>query len=319
MLLHHFRIGKIAPMTKRLRIGVDVGGTKIEGAAVDVSGAVCLRRRTATPQGDYGGTIAAIASIVDGIEQDLCLRGSVGVGIPGAISPASGLVKNANSTWLIGRPMQRDLEAALARPVRLANDANCFALSEATDGAAANAETVFGVILGTGVGGGIVVGGRLLVGADAIAGGWGHNPLSWPTPGEMPGPPCWCGRSGCVETFLSGPGLTADHRRQTGQSWDAAQIAGAAETGDARCSATLTRYIDRLARGLASVINLIDPEAIVLGGGLSAIRALYDQVPQRWSRYVFSDRVATRLLAPAHGDSSGVRGAAFLWPPDPGG
>jgi fructokinase len=306
-------------MTERLRIGIDVGGTKIEGAAIDVSGAVRVRRRIATPPGDYRGTITAIASIVAGIEQDLGIGASVGVGIPGAVSPATGLVKNANSAWLIGRPMQRDLEAALARPVRLANDANCFALSEATDGAAANAETVFGVILGTGVGGGIALGGRLLVGADAIAGEWGHNPLPWPTPDEVPGPPCWCGRSGCIETFLSGPGLAADHRRHTGQSLGAPEIVRAAETGDPGCCVTLTRYIDRLARGLASVVNLIDPDAIVLGGGLSAIRALYDEVPQRWSRYVFSDRVVTRLLAPAHGDSSGVRGAAWLWPPEPSG
>ncbi|HEV2097518.1 MAG TPA: ROK family protein [Stellaceae bacterium] len=304
-------------MTKPLRIGVDVGGTKIEGAAIDGSGAMRARRRTATPAGDYRATIAAVADIVARIEQDLDMRASVGVGIPGTISPATGLVKNANSTWLIGRPLQHDLEAALARPVRLANDANCFALSEATDGAAADATTVFGVILGTGVGGGIVVGGRLLAGADAIAGEWGHNPLPWPASDETPGPPCWCGRSGCIETFLSGPGLAADHRRHTGRSLDAPEIAHAAENGDLAGRATLTRYIDRLSRGLASVINLIDPDAIVLGGGVSAIRALYDEVPRRWSPYVFSDRVVTRLLAPAHGDSSGVRGAAWLWPPEP--
>jgi fructokinase len=303
-------------MTARLRIGIDVGGTKIEGAPIDGSGAVRSRRRAATPQGDYQATIPAVASIVADIEQDLGLRASIGVGIPGAISPATGLIKNANSTWLIGRPMQRDLERALARPVRLANDANCFALSEATDGVAANLETVFGVILGTGVGGGIAIGGRLLVGADAIAGEWGHNPLPWPAPDEVPGPPCWCGRSGCIETFLSGPGLAADHLCHIGQRMTAPQIARAAETGDPGCSTTVARYVDRLARGLASVINLIDPDAIVLGGGLSAIRALYDEVPRRWSRYVFSDRVVTRLLAPAHGDSSGVRGAAWLWPPE---
>jgi fructokinase len=274
------------------------------------------RCRTATPAGDYRATIAAIAGLVARIEQDLSVRASVGVGIPGTISAATGLVKNANSTWLIGRPMQRDLEATLARPVRLANDANCFALSEATDGAAAGAETVFGVILGTGVGGGIVVARKLLAGADAIAGEWGHNSLPWPAPHETPGPPCWCGRSGCIETFLSGPGLAADHHRHTGQSLEAPEIALAAESGDLGGRASLTRYIDRLSRGLASVINLIDPDVIVLGGGLSAIRALYDEVPRRWSHYVFSDRVVTRLLAPAHGDSSGVRGAAWLWPPE---
>jgi fructokinase len=306
-------------MTTRFRIGIDVGGTKIEGVALDGSGAVRFRRRTATPAGDYRATIAAIHAIVAGIERDLGLSASVGIGIPGEISPASGLAKNANSTWLNGRPLQSDLEAALARPVRLANDANCSALSEATDGAAAGIATVFGVILGTGVGGGLVIGGQVLVGANAVAGEWGHNPLPWPAPAEMPGPPCWCGRSGCIETYLSGPGLAADHHRNAWQSLSAREIALAAETGDPDCRATLARYCDRLARGLASVINLVDPDAIVRGGGLSAIRMLYDEVPQRWQRYVFSDRVVTRLLAPAHGDSSGVRGAAWLWPPEPPG
>jgi len=306
-------------MTTRLRIGIDVGGTKIEGAVIDESGTVQLRRRTSSPAGDYRATIAAIVAIIGDIERDLGVTASVGIGIPGAISPATGLVKNANSTWLIGRPLQRDLETALARPVRLANDANCFALSEATDGAAAGAETVFGVILGTGVGGGIAVNGQIQVGANAIAGEWGHNPLPWPEPDEMPGPPCWCGRSGCIETFLSGPGFAADHRRHTGRSLTAREIAHTAEIGDPDCRATLARYSDRLARGLALVINMIDPDAIVLGGGLSAIGMLYDEVPRRWQRYVFSDRVVTRLLAPTHGDSSGVRGAAWLWLPEPSG
>jgi fructokinase len=304
-------------MTTRLRIGIDVGGTKIEGAVIDDSGAVQLRRRMLSPAGDYRATIAAIVAIIGDIERDLGVTASVGIGIPGAISPGTGLVKNANSTWLIGRPLQHDLETALARPVRLANDANCFALSEATDGSAAGVGTVFGVILGTGVGGGIAVNGQIQVGANAIAGEWGHNPLPWPGPGEMPAPPCWCGRSGCIETFLSGPGLAADHRRHTGQSLTAREIAHTAERGDLDCRAALARYSDRLARGLALVINLIDPEAIVLGGGLSAIGMLYDEVPRRWQRYVFSDRVLTRLLAPSHGDSSGVRGAAWLWPPEP--
>jgi fructokinase len=306
-------------MTTRLRIGIDVGGTKIEGAVIDESGTVQLRRRTSSPAGDYRATIAAIVAIIGDIERDLGVTASVGIGIPGAISPATGLVKNANSTWLIGRPLQCDLETALARPVRLANDANCFALSEATDGAAAGVETVFGVILGTGVGGGIAVNGQIQIGANGIAGEWGHNSLPWPGPDEMPGPPCWCGRSGCIETFLSGPGLAADHRRHTGRSLTAREIAHTAEIGDPDCRAALARYSDRLARGLALVINVIDPDVIVLGGGLSAIGMLYDEVPRRWQSYVFSDRVLTRLLAPAHGDSSGVRGAAWLWLPEPSG
>jgi fructokinase len=306
-------------MTTRLRIGIDVGGTKIEGAVIDEAGMVLLRRRTSSPAGDYRATIAAIVAIISEIEQDLGVTASVGIGIPGAISPTTGLVKNANSTWLIGRPLQRDLETVLARPVRLANDANCFALSEATDGAAAGVETVFGVILGTGVGGGIAVNGRIQVGANAIAGEWGHNPLPWAGPNEVPGPQCWCGRSGCIETFLSGPGMAADHRRHTGRSLTAREIAHTAEIGDPDCRATLARYSDRLARGLALVINVIDPDAIVLGGGLSSIGMLYDEVPRRWQRYVFSDQVLTPLLAPIHGDSSGVRGAAWLWPPEPSG
>jgi fructokinase len=302
-------------MTTRFRIGIGLGGTKTEGAAIDGSRSVRARRGAASPAGDYRATIEAIVAIVAAIEQEHGQPASVGIGMPGAISPAAGLVKNANSTWLIGRPLQQDLETALGRPVRLANDANCFALSEATDGAA-GLSTVFGAILGTGVGGGVAINGQILAGANAIAGEWGHHPLPWSVSDEMPGPPCWCGRSGRVETFLSGPGLAADHRRHTGQSLDPAEIAAAAGHGDCDCRATLARYTDRLARGLASVINLIDPDAIVLGGGLSAIGALYDEVPRRWGRYVFSDRVVTRLLAPAHGDSSGVQGAAWLWPPE---
>jgi fructokinase len=301
-------------MTTRFRIGIDLGGTKVEGAAIDAAGSVRASDRAATPAGDYRGTIAAIVAIVAAIEHELGAPASVGIGMPGAISPATGLVENANCTWLIGRPLRQDLEAALARPVRLANDANCFVLSEATDGAAAGMKTVFGAILGTGVGGGIAVNGQILEGANAIAGEWGRNPLPCPASDEMPGPPCYCGRSGCIETFLSGPGLAADHRRRTGRNLDPPAIAEGAAHGDFNCCATLARYSDRLARGFASVINLIDPDAIVLGGGLSAIGALYREVPQRWGRYVFSDQVATRLLAPAHGASSGVRGAAWLWP-----
>ena len=303
-------------MSARFRIGIDLGGTKIEGAAVDGSGAVRVRRRVATPAGNYRATLEAIVALVGEIEHEIGEPASVGVGMPGAISPITGMVKNANSTWLIGRPLQNDLETALGRPIRLANDANCFALSEATDGAGAAMATVFGVILGTGVGGGVAIGGRILVGANAIAGEWGHNPLPWPMPDEIPGPPCYCGRSGCIETFLSGPALAADHHRHSGRHLSAFEIANRAEHGDAECGASLGRYVDRLARGLAAVINLIDPDAVVLGGGVSGISTLYEQVPLLWSRYIFSDRVVTRLLPPVHGDSSGVRGAAWLWRPE---
>ncbi|HEY0524643.1 MAG TPA: ROK family protein [Stellaceae bacterium] len=299
-----------------VRIGIDLGGTKIEGAALAADGAVLLRRRVATPAGDYDGTVATISGLVAGIESVLDARGTVGVAMPGAISPATGLVKNANSTCLIGRRLDRDLQAALERPVRLANDADCLALSEATDGAAAGARTAFGVILGTGVGGGIVVGGRLLAGPNAIAGEWGHNPLPWPSDDERPGPHCYCGRSGCIETFLSGPGLARDHHAATGLRLDAVTIAARADDGEPECTATLARYEDRLARGLAGVVNLLDPDIIVLGGGLSQVGRLYESVPRIWDRYVFSDTVATRLVPPRHGDSSGVRGAAWLWRPE---
>jgi fructokinase len=234
--------------------------------------------------------------------------------MPGAISPATGLVKNANSTCLVGHRFDRDLEAALGRPVRVANDADCFALSEAIDGAAAGARSVFGAILGTGVGGGVVIAGQLITGANAIAGEWGHNPLPWPEDSERPGPRCYCGKSGCIESFLSGPALAADHQRATGSRPDAQAIAEAATAGEEAAQASLARYVDRLARALAGVINIVDPEFVVLGGGLSRIAALYDAVPAIWGRYVFSDVVATRLVRPRHGDSSGVRGAAWLWP-----
>jgi len=303
-------------LSGRLRIGIDLGGTKIEGAAVDASGSVRFRRRVATPAQDYAATVDTIIVLIKAIEQEIGIAAPVGIGIPGAVSPTTGLIKNANSTWLIGRPLQHDIETALGRPTRLANDANCFALSEATDGAGAAAETVFGVILGTGVGGGIAIGRQILTGANAIAGEWGHNPLPWPAPDEIPGPPCWCGRSGCLETFLSGPALASEHHRHCGQELSPPEIVEAAASGNADCRETLGRYTDRLARGLASVINLIDPGVIVLGGGLSGISALYEQVPRLWTRYIFSDRVITRLLRPVHGDSSGVRGAAWLWPPD---
>jgi fructokinase len=303
-------------MDGAFRIGIDLGGTKIEAAAIDQEGGIWSRRRITTPAGDYPGTIVALAGLVAAIESEIGVAASVGVGIPGTIVAATGLVKNANSTWLNGRPLGRDTEAALGRLVRFANDADCFALSEASDGAAAGCTTVFGVILGTGVGGGIVIGGHLLVGANAIAGEWGHNPLPAPHPDELPGPACYCGRAGCIETFLSGPGLAADHRRHSGHDLAGPQIAADAAAGDPGCRATLDRYADRLARALAGVINLIDPDAIVLGGGLSALSYLYEEVPARWGPHIFSDTVVTRLLPPRHGDASGLRGAAWLWPPE---
>jgi fructokinase len=265
-----------------------------------------------TPRGSYDGTIEAVASLVDRAEA-IVGTSTVGIGMPGVISPATGLVKNANSTWLNGRPLAEDLASRLGRPVRLANDANCFALSEATDGAAAGQTVVFGVILGTGVGGGLVVCGRVVTGANAIAGEWGHNALPWPEPDEVPGPDCYCGRQGCIETFLSGPGLSNDHLKQTGATMDAARIVAAAAKGDIAAQATVARYEARLARGLASIINVLDPDAIVLGGGLSNIAQLYNRVPRLWEKYVFSDTVVTRLVRASHGDSSGVRGAAWLW------
>lgn len=302
-----------------LRLGIDLGGTKTEIIALDAAGAVRLRRRAASPAGDYDATIRLIVALVAAAESELGARGSLGIGIPGTLSPATGLVKNANSTWLNGRPLDRDLVAALGRPVRLANDANCFALSEATDGAGAGARSVFGVILGTGCGGGIVLDGRIVVGANAIAGEWGHNPLPWPLPapeaGEWPGPACWCGRQGCIETFLSGRGLAAAYRREGGgEEVSAAEIARRAAAGELAAAGALARYAHRLARALAGVINLLDPEVIVLGGGLSNIAPLYARLPEIWADYVFSDQIATRLMRNVHGDSSGVRGAAWLWP-----
>ncbi|MCU0254018.1 MAG: ROK family protein [Acidobacteria bacterium] len=298
------------------RIGIDLGGTKIEAVALAPDGIELVRRRVPTPRGDYDATLAAIADLVHGFEHAVMARCRVGIGMPGAISPATGLVKNANSTWLNGRPFRRDVERAVGRPVALANDADCFALSEATDGAGAGARVVFGVILGTGVGGGIVIDGRLLSGPNAIAGEWGHNPLPWPEDDERPGPPCYCSRAGCIETFLSGPGLARDHARAEGLAEGAAlpapEIAALAAAGDEGARRALARYEERLARALAHVINLLDPDAIVLGGGLSALPSLYERVPALWGRWVFSDRVDTGLLPPRHGDASGVRGAAWL-------
>ena len=295
------------------RIGIDLGGTKIEGVALAADGTETARRRISAPRDDYDKTLAAIADLVEELSQTVACGAPIGVGFPGAISPATGLVKNANSTWLIGHPIHRDLEARLGRPVRLANDANCFALSEATDGATQGHHCVFGIILGTGVGAGLVVNGKLLLGPNAIAGEWGHNPLPWPDPTELPGPKCYCGKRGCIETFVSGPGLATDHLRVTGVELTAEAIVDGADESGHACKDTLHRYADRLAKALAHVINIVDPDAIVVGGGLSNVAALYDLVPARWGRYVFSDEVSTPLLKAHHGDSSGVRGAARLW------
>lgn len=296
-----------------LRIGVDLGGTKIEVIALGTDGAELLRRRIATPQGDYMATVMAVAGLVEAVEDELGRRGTVGIGIPGAESLVDGLIKNANSTCLIGKPLKRDLQALLQREVRLMNDANCFALSEAVDGAGAGSGVVFGIILGTGVGGGIVVQGHALSGRNAIAGEWGHNPLPSPAPEDLPLPACYCGRAGCIETYLSGPALARDHAARTGENIDAAEIDRRAWAGDTACEAALTRWEERLARSLATVINVLDPDVIVVGGGLSKLQRLYDNVPRLWGSHIFSDRVSTRLLPPVHGDSSGVRGAAWLW------
>lgn len=291
-----------------------MGGTKIEAVALADDGSLIARRRVPTPTSNYSATLHAVVELVCGIEKTVDRRCSVGVGTPGAVSPDTGLIKNANSTHLIGHPLARDLSEALEREVRIANDADCFALSEATDGAAAGACVVFGVIVGTGTGGGVVVGGRLVTGPNAIAGEWGHNPLPWPEPDEWPGPRCYCGRTGCIETFLSGPGFENHFERVNGESRTAAEIALGAEHGDARCLAAMACYEQRMARALAHVVNLLDPDVIVLGGGMSNMSRLYENVPRLWSAYVFSDVVNTRLMPPAHGDSSGVRGAAWLWP-----
>jgi fructokinase len=296
-----------------MRIGIDLGGTKIEAIAIDGPNEL-RRRRVPAPRGDYAATVAAVRDIVAAIERELGATCTVGIGIPGAISTVTGLVKNANSTWLIGQPLDRDLEQALARPVRMANDANCFALSEATDGAAQGARTVFGVILGTGTGGGLVVNGRVLEGRHRIAGEWGHNPLPWPQDGERPGPACYCGHTGCIETFLSGPGLSATYGAIAGRRAEAAEIAALAEAGEPGANDALAVYENQLARALASIINVLDPDVIVLGGGISNISRLYARVPPLMKPFVFSDSADTPIVAARHGDSSGVRGAAWLWP-----
>lgn len=299
------------------RIGIDLGGTKIEGIVLDAGGNQQARRRVPTPRDDYEGTLQAIAGLVAGLERETAaVRASVGLGIPGIVSPRTGLVKNANSTWLIGRPFDRDLAAVLGRPVRMENDANCLAVSEAADGAAAGAAVVFAAIVGTGVGGGIVVHGRPLTGRNAVAGEWGHSPLPWPETGEVPGPPCYCGKAGCLETFASGPAVAADHRRTTGETLTAAEIAARAAAGDGAARATMDRLVHRLGRGLATVVNLLDPDVIVLGGGLSNIPFLYEALPAVVERHAFSDTIDTPIRPARHGDSSGVRGAAWLWRPE---
>jgi fructokinase len=299
-----------------IRTGVDLGGTKIEAAVLDHDGAILVRQRVATPQGDYPGTVEAIASLVERAEAAAGQRAPVlGIGIPGTISPASGLIKNANSVWLIGEALDRDLQARLERPVRITNDANCFALSEAVDGAGAGYRVVFGIILGTGCGSGLVVNQQVISGPNAITGEWGHNPLPWPRPDELPGPECYCGQRGCLEVWISGTGMGLDYRRAladpsaTATSRDVIRLA---REGDAIAVQCTDDYMDRLARALASIINIIDPDAIVVGGGMSNVAEIYQRVPQLWGRYVFSDRVDTPLLQARHGDSSGVRGAAWL-------
>lgn len=295
-----------------LRLGIDLGGTKTEIIALDDGGQELLRKRVTTTRGDYAATLTTIESLVEAAERELGAHGTVGIGTPGTISPATGRMRNCNSTWLNGKALRDDLMQRLGRDVHIENDANCFAMSEATDGAGAGHRVVFGVILGTGVGGGIVVDGKLLPGRNRVAGEWGHNPLPWQRDDERPGPACYCGKNSCIETFLSGPGLSGDHARHNGIELSAKEIVTAAERDEACSLASVERYEDRLARALAHVINVLDPDAIVLGGGMSNVTRWYQSVPQLWSQWVFADRVDTLLLRNQHGDSSGVRGAAWL-------
>lgn len=297
-----------------MRLGLDIGGTKIEAAALDAGGEIRFRKRRETPA-DYDGMLVVVKELVDSAERELGCRVSVGVGSPGAISPHLGVMQNAeNIDGLDGKPLDRDLEKLLDRPVRLANDADCFALSEATDGAAAGAAVVLGVVLGTGCGGGLVVDGKLLGGANASAGEWGHNCLPWPSTSEIPAPICPCGKPGCMELYLSGPGMSRDHEEVTRRQLTAPEIVAGVAKGEPSCVATFDRYVDRLARGMASMINFLDPNIIVVGGGLSHITSLYQLVPARWTRYVSGSRAGTKFVRNKHGDSSGVRGAARLWP-----
>lgn len=295
-----------------MQIGLDIGGTKIEAILLTADGKVQTRRRCPSVRDDYSGTIEAICGLVAALESEAGAKCSIGAGMPGTFSRETGLVKNANSTWLIGKPFQDDLSRALGRPLAISNDANCFALSEATDGAAKGAGIVFGVIIGTGVGGGLVINGQVIDGPNGITGEWGHNPLPWPRDDERPGNRCYCGKDGCIETFLSGPGLSRHTEAATGRVLEATEIAQLATEGDTECQRQLEIYEDRMARGLAHVINIIDPDVIVLGGGLSNIDRLYENVPDLLPGYVFSDSVRTRIVAPKYGDSSGVRGAAWL-------
>jgi fructokinase len=298
-----------------MRIGIDLGGTKIEGIALDSDGTVAVRKRVASPASDYKAIITSIVRLITSIEQQFGSEGSIGVGIPGSVSAQTGLIRNANTVSLIGNNLKQDLEKNLGRPVRLANDADCFTLSEATDGAGKDSETVFGVIIGTGTGGGIVVRGQLLDGPNRIAGEWGHNPLPWPTAAELPGPDCYCGRQGCIETFLSGPGFRHAYRQAGGEDLQPAEIVYRANDGELLAEQLMQSYEDRMARSLATIINVIDPHTIVLGGGMSNIERLYRNVPAIWDRYIFSpEKARTRLLQAMHGDASGVRGAAWLWP-----
>jgi fructokinase len=296
-----------------MRIGIDLGGTKIEAVVLDIDATESCRKRILTPQGDYQATLTAVADLVVALEAEVGQQCSVGIGMPGSVSRATGRVKNSNSVCLNGQPLHRDLETLLDRRLQFSNDADCFALSEATDGAARDEAVVFGVIVGTGTGGGVVVNGKLVTGPNGIAGEWGHNPMPWPQQDELPGPECYCGRNGCIETWLSGPGLARDHLLVTGNVLDAIAITRLAESGDSRALQTMHRYADRMARSLASVINIIDPDVIVLGGGISNFKQLYREVPLLWGKYVFSDRVDTRLVPARYGDASGVRGAAWLW------
>jgi len=304
-------------MASSYRLGIDLGGTKIEIVALDADGGERFRHRVPTPHGDYDGTLAAIAGLVSETERQLGVAAgscTVGIGTPGSLSRTTGLLRNSNSVCLNGRPFKTDLEVQVGRTIRMSNDANCFALSEAQDGAGAGARVVFGAILGTGVGAGIVVDGQALDGRNAIAGEWGHNPLPWPRDDERPGAPCYCGRRGCIETWVSGPAFERDHLAHSGRDVATARIVADAAAGDTASAASLARYEERLARALAHVVNLLDPDAIVLGGGMSNVERLYDAIPTLWGDWIFSDRVDTRLVRNAHGDSSGVRGAARLWP-----
>jgi len=296
-----------------VKIGIDLGGTKIEGIALSEAGEELFRQRIATPQGDYQGTLQSIADLIKQIEAGIDEQGSIGICTPGSLSPATGLLRNSNSVCMNGKPVLDDLQNLLHKEIRMANDANCFALSEATDGVARDASVVFGVIIGTGTGAGVVVDKKVLLGANSIAGEWGHNPLSWPNDDELPGAECYCGKLGCIETWLSGPGIVRDHELYNNEFIDPETLDGKARFGDEDAKETFQRYENRMARSLAHVINILDPDVIVLGGGMGNIKRLYENVPDIWGDYVFSDTVNTKLLAPLHGDSSGVRGAAWLW------